>query len=283
MERIEAFSIALGLADAGLSEQELDARKNDARRTARCFMPSLDALLSSSIEERLVAENGHLWLAFDLSVAKQQQLDLDGRRGGCRLDANIVRNLHEDFLRLRGEAGELAVRTGRLNILANRLPQIEAEERTTVIESLSDEERTVWEIMHRRGGRKLSVRFGNETLSAQLPLINRYLPDPTIRMISAKVSAICSTSYQLTSIREDVPNANLVALPACMKLERPRLVSDGIRRSRFLLQVAEEAGIRISLQVRAVLWQSDLSPAYLEFRGIDDSASLRNARQHLCG
>jgi len=136
--------------------------------------------------------------------------------------------------------------------------------------------------MHSRAGRRLSVSFGSETLSAQLPLLNLYAAAPAIQSISAKVSSICSKNYQLTSIRNTATDGNYVTLPSSMKMDRPRQVDQSVRRSRFLLHVAEEAGIRVSLKVRVILWQSDLTPAYLEFRGVDESPSLRRAMDLLC-
>lgn len=244
---------------------------------ALAFMPSLHTLFSSNVEERLVADSGNLWLAFDLVPTKQMPLALGGTRFSGRLGADITHRLRDEFSQLREEAGEFVIRTGRLTAFASKLPQLDSEDRLMAIESLPEEDRTTWEIMHRRAGRRLSVRFGNETLSAQLPLLNLYATEPGIRSISARVSAIGAKSYQLISIRNAATEDTYVALPSSMKMDRPRQVDQSVRRSRFLLHVAEEAGIRVALQIRVILWQSDLSPAYLEFRSIDESLSLRQA------
>jgi hypothetical protein len=45
----------------------------------------------------------------------------------------------------------------------------------------------------------------------------------------------------------------------------------------MLLKTAEEAGVRVNLLVRLILWQSDFTPAYLEFRSLEKSVSLRHA------
>lgn len=129
MERIHAFSIALGVADAGLTERELETRKNEARRMALAFMPSLHALFSSNVEERLVADSGNLWLAFDLVPTTQMPLALDDNRSPSSRGADITRRLRDEFSRLREEAGEFVIRTGRLTTLANSLPQLDASER----------------------------------------------------------------------------------------------------------------------------------------------------------
>ena len=178
---------------------------------------------------------------------------------------------------MRAEAGDFVVRTGRLIALATRLPQLGADDRFAAVDSLSEEDRVAWEIMHRRPGRRLSVRFGHETLSTQLPVLNLYTAEPVVRSISARVSAIAAKSYQLISIRDIASNCDCVDLPSSMRMDRPRQVADSVRRSRFLLHVAEEVGVRANLQVRVILWQSDLSPAYLEFRGIEDGATLLRA------
>ena len=281
MERIHAFSVALGLADAGVTERELEARKNEARRMAFAFMPSLHSLFSSFIEERLFADSGNLWLAFDLVPSRQMHLPLCGAGVSGNVDLDIGRRLRDEFSRLREEAGEFVVRTGRLTAFANVLPQLDVEERSAAIEAMPEEDRTTWDIMHRRAGRRLSIHFGEEALATQLPLLNLYITEPTTRSISAKVSTICAKSYQLMSIRDIATDINHVALPSSMKMDRPRQVVESVRRTRFLLHVAEEAGIRVTLQVRAVLWQSDLSPAYLEFRGMDGNESLRQASDFL--
>ena len=170
---------------------------------------------------------------------------------------------------------------GRLTALATRLPHIDADQRLAAINSLSEEDRTTWEIMHHRSGHRLSVRFGHETLSIPLPTLNRYTIEPYIRSISARVSAIDAKSYQLISIRDIKRSCDCVDLPTSMKMDRPRNVDNSVRRSRFLLHVAEEANVRVTLLVRVVLWQSNLSPAYLEFRGIEEDAVLLRAQSLL--
>lgn len=285
MTSIEAFRIALGPAESGLSEKALDSRKNQARNTIFAFMPSLHGPLKSHIRERLVAENGNLWLAFDLVPPMQMHLALDGNPKANVLDIEATCRLREEYARLHNEAGEFVVRAGQLINLASALPQLDAAGRCELIESLADEDRITWESIHRLSGSELSIKFGDETLSAQLPTLNLFLPEPTNRIISAKVSGIRTGNqgkyYELTSILAISTGVNQVELPASMSMDRPRRLSQPMRQTRFLLHVAEEFGVPLDLEVRVILNQSDLTPAYLEFRGVNDRTSLQKYLQYL--
>jgi hypothetical protein len=87
--------------------------------------------------------------------------------------------------------------------------------------------------------------------------------------------------YELTSILAISTDAGQVALPTSMKLDRPANPSKSLRQSMFLLHVAEEFGIRLELEVRVNLYQSNLTPALLEFRGVNDRTSLQKHLQYL--
>ena len=130
-----------------------------------------------------------------------------------------------------------------------------------MIESLADEDRITWESIHRLSGSELSIKLGDETLSAHLPQLNLYQAEPTNRIIVAQVSEIRAKSYKLTSIRDISTDVNQVELPASMSMDRPRRLSQPMRQTRFLLHVAEEFGVPLDLEVRVILNQSDLTPA----------------------
>jgi hypothetical protein len=285
MPSIEAFRIALGRAESGVSEETLNSRKTKARQTAFAYMPSLQGRFAPHIKERLVAESGTLWLAFDLAPTMQMRLALDGNPKASLLDIETSCQLREEYAQLRNEAGEFVVRCGRLLTLASVLPHLDAAGRCEAMESLSHEDRTTWESIHRLSGCELSIKFGDETLSAQLPTLNLFLPEPTNRIISAKVSGIRTGKqgkyYELTSIRDISTDVNQVVLPASMSMDRPRRLPQPMRQTRFLLHVAEEFGIRLELEVRVNLYQSNLTPALLEFRGVNDRTSLQKHLQYL--
>jgi len=154
MTSIEAFRIALGRAESGVSEKALNSRKIQARQTAFAYMPSLQGRFAPRIKERLVAENGNLWLAFDLVPPMQMHLALDGNPKANVLDIEAACKLREEYARLRNEAGEFVVRSGRLITHASALPQLDAAGRCELIESLADEDRITWESIHRLSGRK---------------------------------------------------------------------------------------------------------------------------------
>lgn len=281
MTSIEAFRIALGRAESGVSEEALNSRKIQARQTAFAYMPSLQGRFAPRIKERLVAENGNLWLAFDLVPPMQMHLALDGNPKANVLDIEATCKLREEYARLLNEASEFVVRSGRLITLASALPQLDAASRIEAIESLAHEDSITWESIHRLSGRELSIKFGDEMLSAHLPQLNPYLTEPANRIIVTKVSKIREKSYKLTSIRDISTDVNQVKLPASMSMERPRRLPQPMRQTRFLLHVAEEFGVRLALEVRVILNQSDLTPAYLEFRGVNDRTSLQKHLQYL--
>ena len=111
---------------------------------------------------------------------------------------------------MRAEAGDFVVRTGRLIALATRLPQLGADDRFAAVDSLSEEDRVAWEIMHRRPGRRLSVRFGHETLSTQLPVLNLYTAEPVVRSISEEYRL--SLQRVTNSFRSAISRATATAL-----------------------------------------------------------------------
>ena len=222
MTSIEAFRIALGRAESGVSEEALNSRKIQARQTAFAYMPSLQGRFAPRIKERLVAENGNLWLAFDLVPPMQMHLALDGNPKANVLDIEATCKLREEYARLLNEASEFVVRSGQLITLASALPQLDAASRIEAIESLAHEDSITWESMHRLSGRELSIKFGDEMLSAHLPQLNPYLTEPANRIIVTKVSKIREKSYKLTSIRDISTDVNQVKLPASMSMERPR-------------------------------------------------------------
>ncbi len=281
MKPIHALSIALGPAEEGLSDEMLHYRKVQARQTAFAFMPSLQRLFVSSIKERLVAEKGNLWLAFDIVPATQMSLPLEDNSGVHFIDGMAAHQLREEYALLHDEASDFVIRAGRLISFASALAQMDAADRSTAIESLPEDDRLAWEIMHRQPGRQISINLGGETLSAQLPLLALYVPEATTRKISARVSEIRNHQYKLTGIRDNSASVSDSTLPSTMSMDRPRRLLDSLRRERFLLQVAEEFGIRIHLEVRVILFESDLSPAYLEFRGLEDKEVLQKRLQFL--
>ncbi|MBL8418413.1 MAG: hypothetical protein JNN31_09275 [Dechloromonas sp.] len=281
MKPIHALSIALGPAESGLSDEMLRYRKVQARQTAFAFMPSLQRLFVSRIRERLVAEKGNLWLAFDIVPATQMSLTFDGNPDTHLIDGVAARQLREEYALLQDEASDFVIRAGHLISFAGALPQMDAADRSTAIESLPEDDRLAWEVMHRQPGRRISIDLGGETLSAQLPLLALYVPEAKTRKISARVSEVSNHQYKLTGIREMSGEARTVTLPAAMALDRPRRLPEPLRRERFLLQVAEEFGIRIHLEVRVILFESDLSPAYLEFRGLENKEVLQKRLQFL--
>lgn len=281
MKPIHALSIALGPAEAGLSDEMLQYRKVQARQTAFAFMPSLQRLFAMRIKERLVAEKGNLWLAFDIVPATQMSLTFDGNPDTHCIDSVAARQLREEYALLQDEASDFVIRAGRLISFASALAQMDAADRSTAIESLPHEDRLAWEIMHHQPGRQISIHLGGKTLSAQLPLLALYVPEAKTRKISARVSEIRNHQYKLTGIRDNSASVSDSTLPSSMAMDRPRRLPESLRRERFLLQVAEEFGIRIHLEVRVILFESDLSPAYLEFRGIDDKEVLQKRLQFL--
>lgn len=281
MKPIHVFSIALGPAEAGLSDEMLQSRKIQARQTAFAFMPSLQRLFATRIKERLVADKGNLWLAFDIVPATQMPLALEGNPGAHFIDGMAAHQLREEYALLHDEASDFVIRAGRLISFASALAQMDAADRSTAIESLPHEDRLAWEIMHHQPGRRISIDLGGKTLSAQLPLLALYVPEAKIRKISARVSEIRTHQYKLTAINNRSPSLSDSTLPSSMAMDRPRRLPESLRRERFLLQVAEEFGIHIQLEVRVILYQSDLSPAYLEFRGIDDKEVLQKRLQFL--
>ena len=276
-------SIALGVAENGFSERELAARKCLARKTVLAFMPSLQRLLESSVEERLMLDGGGFWLAFILISPRQRPLPFHSN--GISKHKHDFVLLRQEALRLREEASGFVVRVGRLTTLANTLPQLEEEERALTIEQLESHDLNAWELMNRCPGSRLSLHFENGDLSAQLPLFDQYLAESSIRTISARVSTINPNHYKLTAVEEihsgTVGMTGHTPLPKSILVDRPRQISDSVRRERFLMHVAEETRLRIVLHVRLVQWKNDLSPAYLEFRGVQNKQDLLAALKFL--
>ena len=87
----------------------------------------------------------------------------------------------------------------RLTALANSLSQLDSENRRAALETMSDEDRATWQMMHRRPGRLVSIPFTNDMLSSQLPLFNQYVPESGTGFINAKIAAIHASGYRVRS------------------------------------------------------------------------------------
>lgn len=278
MNTIHAFSVALGIAESGFTDSELYSRRAEARRTALAFMPSLRFLIDTSIEERLLAQNGCLWLAFDLVISPQLLLEFERFGKGVHHGSDSYRFLYDELSRLKDEAENLVIRVGELTHLSKMLSQINDKDSVDAVEGLPPHNLIAWQLMHHRAGHKVSLRVENKDISVQLPLIPEFVPESGTRLIRGRISNISKQNILISDVEDlhdpDEPHRQLVTSNKDMKISRPPMPVGPERANRFLLHIAEEGRITVELQVRMIMFQQDLSPAYFEFRNIVNSNIL---------
>ena len=268
-ERIHAFSIALCPATPGLSETALSRRRSDVLEMVIALIPSAASLIGTCLEERIVAEDGQLWIAFDLVISPQLSLELHAshcktRRVGISAMAQMYLNLD----RMKNEGRYAAIRVGELTRLAARLPMMEIQDVLDTIGTFGAYDLASWKLSHVRGGRRVSLRFNDGTVNVQLPLLSPFLVDRSVRTFRCALERVSNEGAVATNIEiiggRDEPSGWPVQLPEKLKLRAPLFSCEDQRNEWFLLYVSKFASIPLEMEGRLLFNPSDGRPIQIE-------------------
>ena len=188
-ESIRAFSLPLGPAQPGLTNNQIVKRKGDAYRIVSAAMPSSKHLMTSVLQERIESDGRMLWLAFDLVETPQMQLVLTGPVKSAKKGLKSALNdLYADLARLKVEAEATVIRVGELEAFSARLGTLSTPELATAIDSLSENDWELWRLINARKGKRISIEFPfTGSVGITLPLFPTHIPEKQSRMIQFHV------------------------------------------------------------------------------------------------
>jgi len=278
-EIIEAFSLPLGPEQPGLSDTQMQRRKEGVYRIIRATMPSAETLIRNGmLQERLAGGGGFLWLVFDLVESSQISLPFGESKQRRYKAKSILGNLYAELARLKDEAEFNVVRVGELSGFASRLVTMSDQERVGALDTLSDQDRDLWRLVCTRKRRSISIAFPSGVIGISMPLFPSHIAEERSRKIKFKVKAANRRRAELVAVEEvtrasDSPSKG-VSFPKRIELIRP-LGNDGDQRNGwFLLYAAEFRDVVVEAEVRVALLLSDLSPSHLELIQIGNQDQL---------
>lgn len=276
-EAIHALSIPLGPAKPGLTDAQIKKRKEEARRAVRATMPSSRHLMHCYLQERIVSDQGLLWLAFDLVETPQMQLLTAGHGRNARMLASAFNSLCMELSRLKEEAEATVIRVGELAAISSRLASLSRIDITGVVEELSEHDWELWRLIHSRKGQGVSIEFPSGRVGISMPLFPEHASEGQERRIRFRVKSVNRGKAEIIQITEEVesaPACSAVNFPKKMRLLRPQGRGLQERKGWFLLYAAEFRNVAVDAIVRMALKLSDFSPSHLELISIRNSAEL---------
>lgn len=277
MEVMHAFRIALAPARDGLTDSQLSDRRRKARSLATANMPSLYTSPAFCVKERLLSDDGHFWLAFDLEVSPQLTLEL--RQPGKRLSSAAT-----DFIRLSTELSGLKTEALGFSIRVGEMAQMSAvlsrlgDSADELVGQVLNEEGVTWKVAHEHAGKEVSIDFDGHMVTTQLPLIPFHMLETGTRQITCYVESIDQGGMRLTRVNELEGHGAIppraVAMPHRIQLHQPYHGTQTAVRDYFLLYIAHRNRLRVSMQVRLALRQHDMTPSHLQLLEIEDRSRL---------
>ncbi|TYC55209.1 hypothetical protein ETQ85_14400 [Zoogloea oleivorans] len=278
-EKIEAFSLPLGPEKPGLSDTQMQRRKEGVYRVIRATMPSAATLLRSGVlQERLAGGEGFFWLSFDLVETPQITLPFGEATQPRYKEKSILGNLCAELARLKDEAEFNVIRVGTLAGVALRLVTMSDQERVGALDALSEQDRELWRLFFIRRRRSISITFPSGVIDISTPLFPLHVAEERFRKIRFKVKAVNRRRAELIIVEEltkatDNPS-KLVPFPKRIELLRPLGADCDQGDGWFLLYAAEFRDVVVEAEVRMALLLSELSPSHLELIQIGNKDEL---------
>lgn len=280
METIQAFRIALAPARDGLTDSQLSDRRRKARSLATANMPSLYTSPAFRVKERLLSDDGHFWLAFDLEISPQLTLEL--REPGKRLSKAAT-----DFIRLSTELSGLKTEALGFSVRVGEMAQMSAvlsclgDSAGELVGQILNEGGVTWKVAHEHAGKEVSIDFDGHMVTTQLPLIPLHMLEAGTRQITCYVESIEQGGMRLTRVSElggqGVLPSRAVSMPHRIQLYQPHNGTQTSAQDYFLLYIAHRNRFRVSMEVRLALRQHDMAPSHLQLLKIGDRSRLVQA------
>lgn len=274
-ERIFAFAVPLGPAHPGLIHEE--KRKQEARHIVRTMMPSTASLIGVGLEERIMSDGHLIWLAFDLVESPQLSLAWDRQRGKRTIQPAPLQRLIAELARLQEDTETTTIRLGELEQLAQAISHVSTSEAQSLLTTLSDEDRRLWQLAHSKRGSRISLTFENREFGSTLPLFPVHVSDTKHRRIRFQVTSPSRKAATITGVRlldDDTENAgnDTDSVAALTRLLRSPGVLDG--DGWFGLYAAEYCNRHCDATVRVARRAEDYSPSHFELVQIDNLLAL---------
>ncbi len=285
-DNFEAFSLPLGPEKPGLSDRQMQRRREEVYRIIRATMPSAVTLLRSGVlQERLAGGDGLLWLAFDLVETLQITLPFGEAKQPRKKAKSILGSLYGELARLKDEAELNVIRVGTLTGVASRLVTMSDQERVGALDALSEQDRELWRLFFMRKRRSISITFPSGVIGISMPLFPLHIGEECSRKIGFKVKAANRRRAELVAVEEltratDSPS-KLVPFPKRIELLRPLGNDSDQGNGWFLLYAAEFRDVVVEAEVRLVLLLSELSPSHLELIQIGNQDQLKAMAQEI--
>lgn len=275
-ERIFAFAVPLGPAHPGLIHEE--KRKQDARQIVRAMIPSTASLIGAGLEERITSDGRLIWLAFDLVESPQLSLAFNRQRGKRTIQPAPVQRLIAELAKLQEDTETTTIRLGELEQLAQVISHVSSSEAQSLLSTLSEEERRLWQLAHSKRGARVSVAFENQKIEFTLPLFPVHVSDTKHWRIRFQVTSPSRKAATITGVRildDETENAgsDIDSVAALTRLLRSPGVLNG--DGWFGLYAAEYCNRHCEATVRVARRAEDLSPSHFELVQIDNLLALR--------
>ena len=282
-ESIHVFSLPLGPAQPGLNDRQITMRRNKALSIVRATMPSTQYLSNCILKERIVSDQGLLWLAFDLVETTQMQLLARGPQRGRKGLASALNGLYGELARLREDVEATVIRVGELAEFSSRLHILGGGELTSAIEDLSERDWELWRLIHARKGRRVSIDFPTGSVGITMPLFPTHISEKFPRKIRFRVRSPSRVKAEIDFLgkTDEFTDTCGVECPKTIDLLRPMGKVRSERDAWFLLYVAQFRNVVLEATVRMALNLSDFSASHLELvelvktpELIDEAAAL---------
>ncbi len=285
-EKFEAFSLPLGPEQPGLSDTQMQRRKEEVYRIIRATMPSSATLLRNGVlQERLAGGDGFFWLAFDLVESPQITFPFGDATKPHYKEKSMLGGLYAELSRLKDEAELNVIRVGTLAGVASRLVAMSDQERVGALDALSEQDRELWRLFFMRKRRSISISFPAGVVGVNMPLFPLHIAEERSRKIRFKVKAVNRRRAELIGVEElaresDSPSKG-VPFPKRIELLRPLGYDSNQGNGWFLLYSAEFRDVVVEAEVRMALLLSELSPSHLELIQIGNKDQLKIMAQEI--
>ena len=281
-ERIFAFAVPLGPAHPGLIHEE--KRKQEARQIVRAMVPSTASLIGVGLEERIMSDGHLIWLAFDLVESPQLSLAFNRQRGKRTIQPAPVQRLIAELARLQEDTETTTIRLGELEQLAQVISHVSTSEAQSLLSTLSEEDRRLWQLAHSKRGARVSVAFENRKIDFTLPLFPVYVSDTKHQRIRFHVTSLSRKVATVAGVRvldDNTENAESdpTSVTALTRLLRSPGILDG--DGWFGLYAAEYCNRHCEATVRVARRAEDLSPSHFELVQIDNLSELTELQRQV--
>jgi hypothetical protein len=219
--------------------------------------------------------------------SQQLSLDFGAHTKRKKQTPSAAHRMHSEVERLREEAEGSIIRVGDLERLATSFSHADADQVRQVLESLSDHDQALWELVHSKRGKRIAISFEDREVGITMPMFPAYIAEDHLRHIrfqvtsvnkkSAKVTAVHAIGEEKTGIAKGKKKSKSVT-----QLKRVGKKSSDDPDNWFCLYAAEYSNHQVEATVRVALNILNLSPSHLELVSIENISQLASLTTRIC-